>query len=41
LLWKYRKRQTSGSGGLAQEGVACQRIAEEGATNYQRLPGTV
>jgi hypothetical protein len=41
LLWKHRKRSAAGSCGLAEKGVACQRLTEEGSIDDQRLPRTV
>jgi hypothetical protein len=41
LLWKHRKRSPAGSCGLAEKGVACQRVTEEGSIDDQRVPGTV
>jgi hypothetical protein len=40
LLWEHRKRKTSRSCGLAQEGMAFQGLAEARSIDDQRLPGT-
>jgi hypothetical protein len=37
LLRKPGKRKTPGSCGMAQKGVACQRVAKKGSTDDQRL----
>jgi hypothetical protein len=40
-LREHRERQTSRTGGLAQEGVARQRVAEAGSAHNQWLSGTM